>query len=57
MTEGGPEGWPEEVMFEAETSGTRRIHVRGQRKNIPGCLDRGLSSLICEMGVTIVLPP
>lgn len=57
MTEGGLEGWPEEVMLEAETSGMSRIHMRGQTKCTPSCLDWGLSSLICELGVTIVLPP
>lgn len=54
--EDGQEGWLKGAMYEAEASGTRRIHVRSQRKSLPGCMGFGLGFLTCELGVTIVLP-
>lgn len=46
-----------EVMLKAQATGMKRIHVRTQRKSILGCVHLGLSFLICDLRVIIVLPP
>ena len=46
-----------EEKLKAQAIGMRRSHVRSQRKSIPGCVHLGLSLLICDLGITIVLLP